>query len=110
MRNERFDLFPSAAERDEEVECGADKEKYKQINADDHDDSDVPKMRGGRGFLGKTVQHYSVREKRNQAEHQAADEYELFSGLDRFETENNCTDQNADQIQNQLTTGQSDQF
>lgn len=110
MWDERFDLFPSAAECDKQVERGADEKKYEQVDADDHDDADVPEMRGGRGFLCEAVEHDAVREESDQAENQAADEYELLSGLNPVQTEYDRTDQNADQIQDQLAACQSDQF
>ena len=110
VRDERFDLFPPAAERDEQIERGADEEKDEQIDADNHDDSDVPEMRGGRGFLCETVEHDAVREERDQAKHQAADEDELLSRLDPVQTEYYCADQNTGQIEDELTTGQGNKF
>lgn len=108
--HERFDLFPSATERDEQIERGTNEEKDEQVYADYHDDSDVPKMRGGRGFLGETVEHDAVREERDQAEHQAADEDQLFGGFHAVHAEYDYADQNADQVQHQLTGCQGDQL
>lgn len=110
MRHKRLDLFPPATECDEQIERGANEEKDEQIDTDDHHDSNVPKMGGGRGFLGETVEHNAVREERDQTEHQAADEDQLLGGFHAVHTEYDRTDQNADQIQRQLTTGQGDQF